>query len=162
MPVPTKLAVEFTPAEFAAMVDAAKLINDTIKAKIDLNLSNQERRDLSKVGPERQHFVELSVTDYGTAFPHLNGLSVPHADALLDANTNAEMNDLLIWVKQATERVEELEMVSGHFAFQFMREQYENAKNYKDKNVEGAQVVYDGLKGCFEGQGPQTPPTPEP
>lgn len=44
-----------------------------------------------------------------------------------------------------------------------MRNQYENAKQYKDSaNVEGAQVVYDGLKDCFEGQGGPATPTPPP
>ena len=155
MPVPTTLDVTITVAEFDAMIDAAKLINNTIKAKIDFNLSNDERQSLSKVGPEREFYVGKSVNDYGVAYPHLNGLSVPHALAVKDADVNSQMNELLTWLKQATERVEELEMLSGHFAFTFMSEQYANAKAYKDKNVEGAQVVYDGLKGCFEGQGPQ-------
>jgi hypothetical protein len=36
-----------------------------------------------------------------------------------------------------------------------MRKQYELAESNKDQNVPGAQTVYDALKDCFEGQGPQ-------
>ncbi|MCF8464755.1 MAG: hypothetical protein K9G41_07935 [Flavobacteriales bacterium] len=48
-------------------------------------------------------------------------------------------------------------MAAGHFAFEFMGDQYYNAKRYLGKNVPGAQIVYDGLKGCFEGQGSNNP-----
>ena len=52
-------------------------------------------------------------------------------------------------------KLTEMQMMAGHFAFQFMNDQYHNAKRYLGDDVDGAQVVYDGLKGCFEGQGPQ-------
>lgn len=163
MPVPTSLAVEFTPAEIAAMDAAAKLINDTIKAKANFNLSDEERKNLSKVGPEREPFVSQSINTYAVQYPQLNGLAVPLADAQKDAKVYGEMQNLLSLMEQANERAVELQMVAGHFAYKFMRDQYENAEQYKDSAaVEGAQVIYDGLKDCFEGQGPQqpTPPTP--
>ena len=49
--------------------------------------------------------------------------------------------------------------VAGHFSYKFMTNQYYNAKRYLGDNVAGAQIVCDGLKGCFEGQG-ATKPTP--
>lgn len=151
MPVPTSLAVEFTPAEITAMQDAAKLINDTIKAKVDMNLSEDERKTLSKVGPEREPYVSQSINTYADQYAHLNGLAVPVSNAKMDATVYGQMQNLLSLMSQATERAVELQMVAGHFAYRFMRDQYNNAKQYKDSaSVEGAQVVYDGLKDCFE------------
>lgn len=159
MAVPTQLGVSFTPAEISAMEAAAQLINNTIKSKIDFNLSEAERRSLSKVSSEREPFVALSVGTYGVQYPQLNGLSVPFANAQLDATVFGQMKDLESLILQANERVIELKMLAGHYAFQFMRDQYLNAQRYKDSgSVEGSQVVYDGLKDCFEGQGTQNNP----
>jgi len=163
MPVPTSLAVEFTPAELNDMKNAAKLINDLIKSKIDMNLSDAERRSLSKVGDQRQPYVSIAIGVYANNFPHLNGQAVPLPDAQKDIAVYGELIELVALSQQAFERTIELQMVAGHYAFEFMRDQYFNAERYKDSaSVEGAQVVYDGLKACFEGQGPQNPPAPTP
>lgn len=160
MPVPVKLGVAFTPAEITAMQDAAKLISDTIKAKVLINLSEEERQTLSKVGDNRFAFAAKSIKEYGVEFPQFNGIAYPIADADNDFNTYGEMGALLSLMQEATERATELQMVAGHFMFQFLTDQYANAERNLNRNVAGAQVVYDGLKACFEGQGPQNPTPP--
>ncbi len=69
--------------------------------------------------------------------------------------TYRQMFELLTAMAEAKEVATEMQMVAGHFCYKFMNDQYYNAKRYRGDNVGGAQVVYDGLKGCFEGQGPQ-------
>ena len=163
MPVPLKLGISFTQQQIDDMNAAAKLINDTIKSVIDFNLTIKERESLSKMSAERGPYVLKSIGEYAEAFPHLNGLSYSAIDAAADLQTYAQLEALLTQLTQSTERATEVQMVAGHFCFEFMRDQYANAERYKDHgSVEGAQVVCDGLKGCFEGQGPQnpTPPTP--
>jgi hypothetical protein len=159
MAIPTKLGVEFTPAEVDAMKAAAQVIIDTIVAKADINLSNEERKSLSKVSNERMPFVLKSIGEYAVDYPALNGIGYPLADAAKDMDTFGQMFEVITKVTEATERVVELQMVAGHFAFKFMTDQYDNAERYRDRNVAGAQVVYDGLKGAFEGQGPQNDST---
>jgi hypothetical protein len=159
MPTPLELGIQFTPAELDAMKAAAQLITSTIVSKIDFNLSNEERGELSKVGDNRKPFVDKSVKDYGVTYPNLNGQAYSHALATLDLDTYEGMSEVVTVIKEAHERTEELQMLAGHFAFEFMRDQYDNAKKYRTKNVAGAQVVYDGLKDCFEGQGPQNEST---
>lgn len=163
MAIPTQLGVIFTPAEISAMEAAALVINNTIKAKIDFNLSEEERSTLSKVSAEREPYVYAAIDTYGLQFPHLGGLAVPHASAVLDNNTYNQMKQIEVLIQQATERVVELKMLAGHYTFQYMRDLYLNAQRYKDSgSVEGAQVTYDGLKNCFEGQGRQNNPLPNP
>jgi len=157
MSVPTQLGVDFTTAEVDAMKAAAQTIIDTINGKASFNMSNDEREELSKVGDERTPYVLKSVGEYGVDYPHLNGLAYPFANAQLDMDTYGSMFEVLTKLSEAMEKAEEMQMVAGHFAYKFMRDQYDNAKKYKDENVAGAQVVYDGLKGAFEGQGPQNP-----
>ncbi len=157
MPIPLQLGVTFTPAEITTMKMAAQSITNLIISKVNFNMSNEERESLSKVGDERLPYVFKSIGDYAVNYPGLNGQAYSMALATLDKDTYGQMFEVLTLVKEATERCEELQMVAGHFCFQFMTDQYDNAKKYRDKNVAGAQVVYDGLKGCFEGQGPQNP-----
>lgn len=164
MPIPLQLGVSFTAAEIGALKTAAQTITSTIIAKINFNMSNEERESLSKVGDERVPYVFKSINDYAVNYPNLNGQAYPAAMAVMDIQTFAQLIEVLTLIEEATERCTELQMVAGHFCFQFMNDQYDNAKKYRDKNVAGAQVVYDGLKGCFEGQGPQnpTPANPNP
>jgi hypothetical protein len=155
MPIPTQLGVDFTDAEVDAMKAAAQTIIDTINGKASFNMSNDERKDLSKLGDERLPYAQKSIGEYGVDYPHLNGLAYPFANAQLDMNTYGSMFEVLTKLSEALEKAEEMQMVAGHFCYLFMRQQYDNAQDNKDLNVAGAQVVYDGLKGAFEGQGPQ-------
>jgi hypothetical protein len=164
MSVPNKLGIAFTPTEITDMKTAAQTIIDTINNKIVLNLSEDERKSLSKVGPERWPYVFKSVSDYSVSFPQFNPLAYSLADVSKDGDTYTDLGQVLTLLNEAIERVEEVVMTAGHFMFLFMRKQYELAESNRGENVPGAQTVYDGLKGAFEGQGnfgtPGGPPTP--
>ena len=168
MPVPLKLGVSFTQAEIDAMKAGVQVVIDTIQSKIILNLSNQERKDLSKLSNERLPFVGRSIREYALDYPQFNPLAYAYGDVKQDFPTYSGMEAVLSKLTEATEVSTELQMVAGHFCFLFMRKQYELAETNKDQNVPGAQVIYDGLKDCFEGQGnfgdettaDDTPPTP--
>lgn len=157
MPIPLQLGIDFTTAEVDAMKAGAQVIIDTIVSKINLNLSNEERQSLSTVSNERIPYVLKSISEYAVDYPALNGIGYPLTDAAKDMETFGQMFEVLTKLTEATERAEELQMVAGHFSYEFMRDQYANAERYRSKNVAGAQVVYDGLKGAFEGQGPKNP-----
>lgn len=139
------------------MKAAAQLISNTIKSKLDFNLSNDERKNISTVGDERLPYVQRSIDEYSTAYPNLNGQAYPANAATLDLVTYKQMQEINTLVKEATERSTEMGLVAGHFCYKFMRDQYDNAEKYRTENVDGAQVVYDGLKDCFADQGPQNP-----
>jgi hypothetical protein len=157
MAIPLQLGVTFTPAEIATMKTAAQSISALIRSKISFNMSTKEREDLSKVGDERLPYALKSVKEYGIDYPNLNGQAYAHALATIDMDTYGAIFQVMTALEEATEVSTELQMVAGHFCYKFMRDQYGNAEKYRGENVNGAQVVYDGLKGCFEGQGPQNP-----
>lgn len=144
------------------MKTGLQTVIDIIKSKIDINMSNEERNGLNNVKEERRPYVDRSITDYAVTYPNLNGQAYSAANATRDHEVIILTDGLGTLLAEATERLTELNMVAGHFCYKFMRDQYANAERYRADNVPGAQVVYDGLKGCFEGQGPQnpTPPTP--
>ncbi len=95
MSVPNKLGISFTQAEVDAMKAGAKVISDTIEAKIILNLSEEERKNLSKVGIERIPYVALSLNDYAINFPQFNPIAYSLADATKDGDTYFHMGDVL-------------------------------------------------------------------
>jgi hypothetical protein len=160
MALPNKMGISFTPAEFTAIKAAAQSVISLIEAKIILNISNEDRQSLSKVGPEREPFVNDSISDFGVNIPAFNPVGWPLADATNDATFYGQMKELRTILSQATERAEEAQMVAGHFAFQFMLGQYAVAKDNVGGNVPGAQTIVDGLKGAFEGMGNFAEPIP--
>ncbi len=109
-----------------------------------------------------------SIGEYADDYPAFNPIAYKDTDAKLDLKTYVGIDSVMSKLKEATEISTELQMVAGHFTFLFMSEQYAAAKRNKKHNVQGAQVIYDGLKDCFEGQGnfgdettaDDTPPTP--
>ncbi len=153
MPVPVKLGLQFTTAEIDAMKAGIQVAIDTIKAKIILNLSTEEREKLSKVDDERLPFVFKSIKEYAVMYPQFNPQAYLFADADNDLSTYGQMDEVMVKLAETNELATELQMVAGHFCFKFMRKQYGIAESNKDENVPGAQVVYDGLKDCFKGQG---------
>lgn len=163
MAIPTELGVVFTSTEIDDMKAAAQLIAATVRSKKILNLSNDEKSGgLSTVSDERLPYVHRSIDDYAVSFPNLNGQGYPLALAANDMATFGDLLELQTAMAEANEVVDEMRLVAGHFAFEFMGDQYYNAKRYLGKNVPGAQIVYDGLKGCFEGQGGSNAAPPSP
>lgn len=157
------MGISFTPAEFTAIKAAAQSVIDLLQAKIILNISNEERKSLSKVGPEREPYVDISIADYAVNIPAFNPVGWPILDATNDATFYGQLQELRTILAQGTESAEEAQMAAGHFAFQFMLGQYAVAKDNVGGNVPGAQTIVDGLEGAFEGmgyQGPPPPPTP--
>jgi len=155
MAVPTQLGIIFTPEEEATIDTALQDILTILQSKATFNMSNEERQGLSSVGDERFPYVLRSISNYGVTYPHLNGLAYSHTMADHDLATYGYTSGIEPRLDQITELTTELKQVAGHFCFKFMRQQYKNAEANLAENVAGAQVVYDGLKDCFEGQGPQ-------
>lgn len=156
MAIPTELGVSFTQTEIDDMKAAANAIIAIVRSKKILNMTNDEKSfKLSTVGDERLPFVLKSIGDYAVAYPHLNGLGYPYAMAADDRATLGQLFEVQTTMAEANEVVDEMRLLAGHFCYKFMRAQYKNAQSYLGDNVEGAQVVYDGLKDCFEGQGSQ-------
>ncbi len=160
MPIPPQFGIPFTPAEQATIQAAFLAVSTILRSKVNFNMTEDERKELSKLGMERTPYVHKSINDYAVQFPNLNGLAYPLPLATIDLANHNYTASMLTSLASITETTTEIQMVSGHFAYEFMRDQYGSAKRYRGNNVAGAQVVYDGLKGCFESQGRQNPSAP--
>jgi len=158
MAIPTEMGVSFTQAEVDSMKASLQSVIDLIRAKKAVNLTNDERQSLSSISDERAPYVLKSISEYGVSYPKLNSMAYDLSKATADLDTFGSLFEVLTTLSEAVEVTEEMQMAAGHFAYKFMRDQYMNAERYRGDNVEGAQVVYDGLKGAFEGQGPQAGP----
>jgi len=159
MSLPTELGVSFTPAEVSTMKAALDSVITIIRSKKTLNLSNTERKSVPKIGNDRLPFAHKSIKTYGVDYPALNGLAYPFSMAAADMETYNALVEVMTKIKETSEVTEEMQMVAGHFCLKFMKDQYHNAKRYLGDNVAGAQVVYDGLKPCFEQHGSVVNPT---
>jgi len=153
MSIPTELGVSFTKAEIDTMQASVQSVIDIIRSKKRLNLSNKEREKLATVNNRRATYVSRSINNYAVDYPNINGLAYPVTMAVDDFDTYAKLLPLLTKLTEAREVTEEMHMLAGHLSFKFMKDQYHTAKRYLGDNVVGAQVVYDGLKTCFSGQG---------
>jgi hypothetical protein len=140
--------------------DAINSVITGIQSKVIVNITESERKSLSKVGPGREPYVNKSITDYGANIPAFNPIAWPLADAEKDGATYSQMNEVLTLLNEANDVVQELQMVAGHFAYQFMLGQYNLAQDNLETNISGAQTIVDGLKGAFEGQGNFAGPEP--
>ena len=63
---------------------------------------------------------------------------------------------------EVTDRMVDFAMASEHFAYQYMRVFYNNAKQAQAVNTPGADTVVNALSPLFEGQGGQPPVVPNP
>ena len=154
-----QFGIPFTPAEVATIQTSLQSVITILESKMNFNMSNEERKLISSVGNKREPYIMRSINTYAVQFPNLNGQAYPHSLAAIDLNNYELTNRLASPLARIEELRTEMHMVSGHFAYEFMRDQYDNAKRYRSNNVAGAQVVYDGLKDCFEGQGQKQNPT---
>jgi hypothetical protein len=159
MAIPMQFGIPFTPAEVATIQTSLQSIITIFESKMNFNMSNEERKLISSVGNKREPYIMRSINNYAVQFPNLSGQAYPHSLAAIDLNNYELTNMLASPLARIEELRTEMHMVSGHFAYEFMRDQYDNAKRYRSNNVAGAQVVYDGLKDCFEGQGQKQNPT---
>jgi hypothetical protein len=160
MAIPAQYGIPFTLAERTTIQTALQTILPILQSKVNFNMTAEERGNLSKIGDERLPYAMKSIKEYAVQYPNLNGQAYPVAMANIDFDTYGYMFTFLTTIAQMKELSEEIQMVAGHFCYRFMRDQYGLAGSYLGDNVPGAQVVYDGLKDCFEGQGPQNPATP--
>jgi hypothetical protein len=149
MALPNKLGISFTTAEMNAMMAGIKAVTDGIRIKMVLNIDKDTRRKLSKVNDGREPYVLKSVKDFAVNFPVFNPIAYPLSDAEKNLDTRNKMTELRYALENALEIVKEMEMVAGHEAFAFMRQQYKAAQHNLSTNITGAQTVVDGLKGAF-------------
>ena len=130
----------------------AAVITELTSANI--NLTKDERSKATSVGPRRLPFIQAVWTnkdDYASMKPPYENESEADAHkAISDAMELTVARSL-----QIIELATDIKINSEHFAFQYGLEFYAMATRAKDKNVPGADTIYDILKVFFEDMGTQ-------
>jgi hypothetical protein len=158
MPIPTS-PLNLTAAQITALNTALDTIVTTLTAAGAANLTKEEIASLQAIGDTRQPFVDRTMQQHVVNYPTLLPNFVPLTEAQKHYTNANALKAMLLKISKINEMADECRMVADHYAFEYMRDVYQNAQRGKSRNVLGSDVVYEDLKPLFE-QSPTTPPPP--
>lgn len=156
-----KLNITLTAPEEAAIQGAI----DALKTNLPfgINLTKQERVELSNLQDERLSFVTKIIEDYAPANPGLvSGFAGTLAEAQTDFTLYNQLRNFIGQMKSVVEMYEDTQQVAGSEDYTFSREFYASAQRGAENNVPGADAIVDDLGRLFEEQGQEQPVTPDP
>ncbi len=148
------------PQETAIQAAIDSLITNLV---VKINLTKQERVQLSNIDNQRYAYVKRAIQNHATANPTLvSGFAGTLAEANNDLNLYDQLQKYITQILKVLEMYQDLQQVAGSEAYTWFREFYSSAQKAADNNVAGADAVVDDLKPLFEGQGgiTETPPNP--
>jgi hypothetical protein len=148
MPVDYNLNISITAAQ-KAVIDAI-LINakNQIQAVIvnPLNLSDKERQTTLSVNARRESYVKDAIEALSGKFPNMVSVAISTSRARnLWEFRNASLS-LLAQLDEMRDRVIDAAINAEAICLQFTRDMRKNTLYYKNRNVPGADVVWDRLK----------------
>lgn len=166
MPMPSEMGIAIPgPIKAAIITDLTNALNALNTIKV-VQLTAKERQSAQSIAEKRAPYVIKGIKALAPAYPNLqpNFLSLPTADT--DLETAGDLIEILMIVKEITDRFTDFGLASEHFAYLYVRKLYAIAKEAQAVNTPGADTVVSELEGLFEGQGetnePSPNPTPEP
>jgi hypothetical protein len=160
MPVPV-LSAELTPAQKAALDAAFDTIITTIKAVALVNLTPQERQSLQSIDNIRMPYVFRTFSQHVVNFPNLVPAYLSLPEAAKDADLVKYMAEYTLKAKEVLELITDMGLLAEHETYEFFLEFYNSASRAKEKNVPGADTVYNDLQPLFE-QEDNSAPLPNP
>lgn len=149
MPVDPNLNVNYTAAQKTAiqtdLTDARTAIEGVI---VDpLNLSDKERQDTPSVDEQREKYVNDAITNLADLYPNLVGQAITAARAkTLWEFRNTNML-LLAIVDELRDRLIDSSINAENICLEFTEDMRDLAQRNLTRNVAGADVVWDRLKG---------------
>lgn len=163
MAIIENLNINYTPAQKTA-IDTAL---DTAQAELEtvigqpLNLSDTERGDTPSVDEHREPYVRVAVETLALQYPNLLGpeITLAQADKLWKFR-NASM-DIKAKVDAFSDLLGDAIINAENLCLKFTEDLRTNGQRFKERNVPGADVVWDALEGLHE-QNPSEPEPPTP
>ena len=118
----------------------------------NINLTKEERQGSNNIGPERQSYVENydAVKD---DHPKVKPQYMEETDFVAHYDIFKNAIPVVSLMKQALEILEDIQINSGHFSYEYLLEVYNNAGRAKKRNVPGADTIYDMLNPLFADMG---------
>ncbi len=162
MPMPSEMGIAIPPATKTQILLDLNNALAALNALKVVQLTAQERQGAQSIAQTRFPYVQAGIKALAPAYPNLqpNFLSLPVADT--DLQTSQDLTEIMLIVKEITDRFTDFSLASEHFAYQYVRKFYAIAKEAQAVNTPGADTVVNELAPLFEGQGDNSEePTPE-
>lgn len=160
--MPDKMGITFTPEEIDDMTDHFNGILAIMNAKKVVQLTAEERKGAQSASETRIPYIQQAIEILAPDFVNLQPGFLSLADATNDWEATSELRALAALRAEVNDRMTDFAMASEHFAYQYMRVFYSNAKQALAVSTPGADTVVDALSPLFEGQGDSGNPTPNP
>ncbi|MBK5286697.1 MAG: hypothetical protein JJE25_15000 [Bacteroidia bacterium] len=160
MPLINNLNINYTPLQQTAIETAFGTAQTELETVIGqpLNLSDDERGDTPSVDVQRESFVRDAIETLGPQYPTLLGPEITQAQAdKLWQFRNTSM-DLLAQSDAFRDLLTDAIINAENLCLKFTEDLRTNAQRFKDRNVPGADVVWDRLEKLHE----VSPSEPEP
>jgi hypothetical protein len=162
MPVNILLDINYTPVQKTAIETAL----DTAKTEVEnvigvpLNLSDEERGDTPSVDEQRESYVNDAVTNLAPLHPTLLGPEITAARAKKLWEYRNSNNAFIARLLGLVDLLTDANINAENICLKFTEDFRDNAQRFKDRNVPGADVVWDRLKGLHTVEA--NPPVPVP
>jgi hypothetical protein len=152
MPINKNLNVQLTPAQETSINTAIDNIMTEINAANadPLNLSKDERQSAGSIDNIRLPYANRAINEFGSAYPGLNGADITLARASTNFNLFNQMSHVELRLLALLDQVTDLKINGGALTMDFTDDQYANAKRYRNKNVSGADTVYDAQNPLYD------------
>lgn len=160
MPLIENLNAEYTPAQMADITTALDNAITIIESVYTGNLSAEERKNTRAMAEGRYPYAANAIGNLGPQFPNLTSREVTQARAAINLNAFNQNGQIATRVQQILDLITDFSINAGWVCMKFTDDLYMEAERYKDRNVQGADVVYDALKPLYDRERTETPPTP--
>jgi hypothetical protein len=147
-----------TAAELADIETFISGLETVLPAALQVNLTEDERRTISTVGPERFPLMVKTLEDFAPANPKLQPAFTTLADATNDYKLAQQIRPFLPRLKALVERFEETQQVALHETWQYVLDFYAMTQQARQRNVPGSEAVYAEMFPYFDQ--PERPDTP--
>lgn len=152
MPIIDNLNINYTPAQETAIETALTTARTELETTIGqpLNLSDTERGNTPSVDEQREQYVREAIETFALQYPNLLGPEITAAQAdKLWKFRNTSM-DLLTRADAFRDLLTDAIINAENLCLKFTEDMRTNAQRFKDRNVPGADVVWDALEGLHE------------
>jgi len=149
MPVNENLDINYTPAQETTIetnLAGAKTEVQTVIGS-PLNLSADERKETPSVDEQRESYVRKAIENLGIQYPNLLGADITLARATNLWQYRNKSLEFLTTVNAIRDQLIDSTINAENICLKFTEDLRGNAERYKDRNVPGADVVWEELKG---------------
>ena len=152
MPLIDNLNINYTPLQQTAIENALGTAKTELETVIGqpLNLSTTERGDTPSVDEQRESYVRDAIETLGPQFANLLGPEITQAQATALWQFRNTSMDLLARSDAFRELLTDAIINAENLCLKFTEDLRGNGERFKERNVPGADVVWERLKGLHE------------